>query len=232
MCEVVVACCKPLFRNFPITSVTGAAARHLFENKLVMQNIISFLQDGSTINLLQRFGIDAIFVSLLLFGLYFRRYRDKELVTVAALFNVFVFSLLSVLSSVEFSMTSGFGLFAVLALFTVRSEQISKTEITYFFGSVAIAVICSVRGTSLPMVVMMLGILLFSAYLIDHPGLLPRICNIRITFDKIDDYALSDQLAMQRELSRRLGVDVLSYHVTALDYINDMARIDVSYRQK
>ena len=101
------------------------------------------------IELLARFSIDLIAMLLLVFGMYYRRYRDKELVTAAALFNVFVFAVLTVLSSVEFSLAAGFGLFAILALFTLRSEQITKIEITYFFGSVAIAVICSVQGLSL-----------------------------------------------------------------------------------
>ena len=103
-------------------------------------------------DLIVRFGIDIAAMLLLIFGMYYRRYHDKELVTAAALFNTFVFAVLTVLSSVEFSIAAGFGLFAILALFTLRSEQITKTEITYFFGSVAIAVICSIHGTTIPFV--------------------------------------------------------------------------------
>ena len=91
------------------------------------------------VELLERFAIDATAMTGLVFGMYYRRYRDKELVTAAAMFNIFVFAVLTVLSSVAFSVSAGFGLFAILALFTLRSEQISKIEITYFFGSVAIA---------------------------------------------------------------------------------------------
>ena len=92
------------------------------------------------LELVARFGIDVLAMVALVFGMYYRRYRDKELVTAAALFNIFAFAVLTILSSVEFSVAAGFGLFAILALFSLRSEQISKTEITYFFGSVAIAV--------------------------------------------------------------------------------------------
>ena len=91
-------------------------------------------------------GLDIIGMTLLIFVLYYRRYHDKELVTAAALFNLFIFSVLAVLSSVDFSVAAGFGLFAILALFTLRSEPLSKIEMTYFFGSVAIAVICSIQG--------------------------------------------------------------------------------------
>lgn len=181
--------------------------------------------------LLARLAIDLVAMLLLVFGLYYRRYRDKELVTAAALFNVFIFAVLTVLSKVEFGLAAGFGLFAILAMFTLRSEPITKTEITYFFGSVAIAVICSVQGTTLPFVAAIAALVVGGAYAIDHPRILRSVDAIRITLDQIDRHALSDPAAMRDSLSARLGVDVMSYQITALDYINDMARINVYYRK-
>ncbi len=179
-----------------------------------------------------RLGIDLAAMLLLVFGLYYRRYRNKELVTAASLFNIFIFSVLSVLSKVEFGLAAGFGLFAILAMFTLRSEPLGKTEITYFFGSVAIAVICAVQGTSLPFVAATVVIVLLGTWALDHPRVLRSVDAIRVTLDKIDTHALADPDAMRKELSLRLGVDVMSYQITALDYINDMARLHVFYRKR
>jgi hypothetical protein len=178
-----------------------------------------------------RLAIDLAAMLVLVFGLYYRRYRDKELVTAAALFNVFIFAVLTVLSKVEFGIAAGFGLFAILAMFTLRSEPIGKTEITYFFGSVAIAVICSVQGTTVPFAAAASALVVLGAWVIDHPRVLRSVDGIRITLDKIDAHALSEPETMRSELSRRLGVNVLSYQITTLDYINDMARITVFYRK-
>ena len=178
-----------------------------------------------------RFVINIIAMTALVFGLYYRRYRDKELVTAASLFNVFAFGVLTILSSVEFSLAAGFGLFAILALFTLRSEQISKVEITYFFGSIAIAVICSIQGTELVFVAVIVSMVLIGAWALDHPRILQSADGVKITLDKIDPHALSEPEAMRRDLSNRLGVDVMSYQITALDYINDMARINVFFRK-
>ena len=191
----------------------------------------SLLTNFPALDILARLGIDLAALLALVFGLYYRRYRDKELVTAAALFNVFIFSVLTVLSKVEFGIAAGFGLFAILAMFTLRSEPISKTEITYFFGAVAIAVICSVQGTTLPFVAAMAALVVLGAWALDHPRVLQSVDAIRITLDKIDGHALSDPVAMRLDLSTRLGVDVMSYQITALDYINDMARINVYYRK-
>jgi Domain of unknown function (DUF4956) len=178
-----------------------------------------------------RFAINIAGMLILIFGLFYPRYRDKELVTAASMFNVFVFGVLTVLSSVEFSLAAGFGLFAILALFTLRSEQISKIEITYFFGSIAIAVICSVQGTTLPYVAAITVAVVLLAYILDHPGILRSAHGVKITLDKIDRDALSDPERTRQALSTRLGVDVMSYQITALDYITDMARINVFYRK-
>lgn len=178
-----------------------------------------------------RMAIDIAAMVLLLFGIYYRRYRDKELVTAAALFNVFIFGVLSVLSNIEFSVSAGFGLFAILALFTLRSEQISKIEISYFFGSVAIAVISSVHGSPLPLVAAIVALLLAGAYLIDHPRTLRSVSSVKVTLDRIERHTLTDPPKVLASLSAQLGVQVMSYQVTAIDYINDMARLDVHYRK-
>ena len=184
------------------------------------------------VDLVIRFGIEIAAMLLLIFGMYYRRYHDKELVTAAALFNTFVFAVLTVLSSVEFSIAAGFGLFAILALFTLRSEQITKTEITYFFGSVAIAVICSIHGTTIPFVAATAAIVLLGAWVLDHPRILRSVDGIKITLDKIDIHALSDPQAMRADLGKQLGVEVMFYQLVSIDYVNDTVRLNVFYRRR
>lgn len=179
-----------------------------------------------------RFAIDLVGMTLLVFGMYYRRYHDKELVTAAALFNIFNFAVLTILSSVNFSVAAGFGLFAILALFTLRSEPLGKTEMTYFFGSVAIAVITSIQGTTIPFVGVTVLLLLLGAYVVDHPKMLQSVAGTRVSLDKIPPNLLSDPDALCAELSERLGVDVMSYQVLQLDYITEMVRLNVYYRKR
>ena len=183
------------------------------------------------LELAARFALDAVAMSILIFGLYYRRYRDKELVTAAAMFNIFAFAVLSILSMVNFTVAAGFGLFAILALFSLRSEQITKSEITYFFGSIAIAVICSVQGSTLAFASVTIALILVSAFIIDHPRILRSAGGVKIVLDKIDLHALSSPDAMRKELTARLGVDVISFQITRLDYINDLANINVFFRK-
>lgn len=196
-----------------------------------MSSLQQILQDP-VLSQAVRIGLNLAGMSVLVFGLYYRRYRDKELVTAAALFNVFIFAVLTILSSVNFSVAAGFGLFAILALFTLRSEPLSKTEMTYFFGAVAIAVITSVHGTTVPFATLAVTFVLAGAYVIDHPKILQSVSGAKVTLDKINTDLLADPAAMRAELSERLGVAVLSYQVLQLDYITEMARLNVYYRTR
>jgi hypothetical protein len=180
--------------------------------------------------LVARFAIDTVAMTLLIFAMYYRRYRDRELATTASMFNIFAFAVLTILSSVEFSIAAGFGLFAILALFSLRSEQIAKIEIAYFFGAIAIAVICSVLGTSLLLVIMITSFVLVAAFILDHPRMLKSAHGAKLTLDAIDPDILSDWEKTRKSLSDRLGVEVMTFQIIELNYINDLARINVQYR--
>lgn len=173
--------------------------------------------------------IDLLAMTALMFGMYYRRYRDKDLAVTASMFNIFAFAVLTILSSVAFSIAAGFGLFAILALFSLRSEQISKIEISYFFGSIAIAVICSVLGTNLELVLAIVVFVLIGAWILDHPRVLASAASTKLTLDKIEAHVLSNHAQMRSELSTRLGVEVMNFQVLELNYVADMVRINVFY---
>ncbi len=193
--------------------------------------MLSFDLSGPIWELVARFTIDIAAMVALIFGMYYRRYRDKELATAASMFNIFAFSVLTILSSVQFSVAAGFGLFAILALFSLRSEQITKIEISYFFGSIALAVICSVLGTDLALVATITSFVLVAAWIIDHPRMLKSASSAKLTLDRIDPHVLSDYEKMRVDLSFRLGVEVMNFQIVELNYVNDLARINVFYRK-
>jgi hypothetical protein len=196
----------------------------------LVMNFFNSLPVAQLVELGLRFGLNLLVVLLIMQGLYYRRYGDKELVVAATLFNVFIFSVLSILSGIEFSVSAGFGLFAILALFTLRSEQISKVEITYFFGAVSVAVIFALKGVPLVTASCTAFIVLISVFLLDHPRVLPPVNTLRITLDRIDMHLLSQPQRMCKDLSAQLSVQVLSYQIKTLDFINDLAVLNVNYR--
>ena len=193
---------------------------------MTFEDLLEFINPGFAFSV----TLDLIGMTFLIFVLYYRRYHDKELVTAAALFNIFIFSVLAILSSVNFGVAAGFGLFAILALFTLRSEPLSKIEMTYFFGSVAIAVICSIKGGTHLFEATVVAIVVIGTYIIDHPRMLQSVGGAKVTLDRIDQALFSNPKSVRADLSTQFGVDVISYQVLQLDYINEMVRLNVYFR--
>src|SRR5690625_3430460 len=159
-------------------------------------------------SLVLRFLLNLAAAGILLFALFWPRYRNKEITLAAALFNVFTFGVLSILSSVEFTIAAGFGLFAILALFNLRSETINKSDIGYFFGSIAIAVITSIEGSNLAFVVVILAVVLLVVFWIDHPRFFKASHQLRVTLDYIPAALFATPNLLFQELSQRLTVNV------------------------
>jgi hypothetical protein len=178
-----------------------------------------------------RFAINAVAMAILIFGIYYRRHGDRILATTAAMFNIFAFAVLGKLSSVEFGLAAGFGLFAILALFNLRSEQIGRIEIAYFFGAIAIAVICSIEGSPTTNIVAISSLALVSVYIIDHPALLRGSRAVRVTLDRIDPHLLADADAMKAVLGQRLGVKVTGFEIESLNFVNELAIINLTYKK-
>lgn len=183
-------------------------------------------------DLIFRFMLNLGAMTALIFLLYYPRYKHKETAISAALFNIFAFAVLTVLSTVKFSLAAGFGLFAILALFTLRSEQINKSDIAYFFGSISIAVITSIIGTSLTFVLVMILIVLISVFIIDHPRILRSVGQMKITLDHIPESLLSQPELLKDELSKRLGVEILSYRIRSICYVSEVIEAEVDFRPK
>lgn len=177
-----------------------------------------------------RFALNIVAAVILILGMFYRRHKDRDLAITAIMFNLFAFAVLYKLSSVEFSLAAGFGLFAILALFNLRSEPIDRIQIAYFFGAVAIAVICSVAGTPMVEMVFVTAVVLLGVYVVDHPALWGQTKTIKLTLDEVDLELLSDPSVVAAKLNARLGVQIDSFEVVNLSLNGKGASIRVTYQ--
>jgi len=181
-------------------------------------------------SLVLRFLLNLVAAATLLFGMFWPRYKNKEVTLAAALFNVFTFGVLSILSNVEFTLAAGFGLFAILALFNLRSETINKSDIGYFFGSIALAVITSIDGSSLFFVFLILVIVLLVVYWVDHPRLFRASHQLQVTLDYIPDSLFLSAGALRQELTERLKVNIINVRLLSVNYVTEVVRAEISYQ--
>lgn len=184
------------------------------------------------IDFLFDFILDVITVTILSYNIYYKRYHDKESFISFMLFNVFVFVVITVLFNTSDTMSMGlwFGLFAILSIVTLRSESLSKREITYFFWTLSIAIINSIWLTDYALVIICNFVVILWAWVIDNPKILEWVYSNDIILDYIPEDILYNKEHISAMLSEKFHVGIISYSVVRIDYVKDMIILKISYR--
>ena len=74
-------------------------------------------------------GTDLVAIVILAYVLYFRRHRRRDLLLSYVALNIGVVAVTSALGSVEVGVGLGMGLFGILSIIRLRSDQITQQEI-------------------------------------------------------------------------------------------------------
>jgi len=170
-----------------------------------------------------RLLIDLLAITALAYGLYYRRHRRRDLLTVYAAFNVGVFIVVTAISVGQIAVAVGFGLFAVLAMIRLRSEPYSHAEFAYFFLALVLALACGVDLGSLPLTVGLCALALATALVVDHARLLPPIRRLEVTLELV----FADQGALHRHLEERLTARIIEARVLDIDFVREVTRVQV-----
>jgi hypothetical protein len=173
--------------------------------------------------ILLRLAIDVIAIAALAFGLYYRRHGRSDLVVIYAMFNVGLFLALIVISSGNVSIGVGFGLFAVLSIVRLRSEPFTNGELAYFFLALVIGLVNGIDFGGTGLAIMLSGLALAAAAVIDHPRLLKQTRQLQVTLETIP----SDEDALRRHLEERLNARVTECQVLEIDYVRETTRVAV-----
>jgi len=171
-------------------------------------------------------SIDLIAISILTFGMYFRRHRRRDLVVAFLGVNVGVLAVATVLGSAEVGVGLGLGLFGVLSIIRLRSSEISQTEVAYYFAALALGLMAGLSTTFSPLVIALMALIVLVMFVGDNPRLFKKYRHQTIQLDT----AFTDETKLRFELERMLGARVHKVTVQHLDLVNDTTVVDVRYQ--
>src|SRR3954465_15452807 len=87
------------------------------------------------------FAINLV-ATLVMTGLfYYQRHKRRDLFVTFTFFNIAMFVIVTLITRTPLGIGASFGLFALLAIIRLRSEEFSNYEIGYFFGCLTLAII-------------------------------------------------------------------------------------------
>jgi hypothetical protein len=179
-------------------------------------------------DLVRDLALNLVAATILIYGLYFRRHRRRDLVLGYMAFNVSLFAVAAALSSTPLNIGVGFGLFAVLSIVRLRSDEAAWNEIGYTMVSLVLGLLMGLPGLAFEAKVLFAVLLIAVMYVADSPVLLSpdRYQRYRVTLDVVH----TDPHDLRAELERRLGGRVHNLVVQDVDYVRETMRVDVRIR--
>lgn len=171
-------------------------------------------------------ALDLAAITVLAGGVYFQRYRRREVMVALIGLNVAVMAVSTALASASVGLGLGLGLFGVLSIIRLRSSELSHSEVAYYFVSLAMGLLCGLSfdptwlGEALA--VALVGVM----YAADHPLVFGGYRHQHMTLDGV----YTDERVLTSELEILLGAEVKHATITKADLVRGTTTVDVRYR--
>jgi hypothetical protein len=159
-------------------------------------------------------------------AIYFHRHQRRDLLLAYLALNMGILSVTAMLAHASVGVGLGMGLFGILSIIRLRSDQITQEEIAYYFVALALGLLAGVAAGPRYLAPVLMGLLVLVTFVADHPRLLPRARRQLLTLDA----AIPNEMVLREHIERRLGVDVRHLIVQELDFVRDLTVVDVRYR--
>ncbi|MCA5894963.1 DUF4956 domain-containing protein [Isoptericola sp. NEAU-Y5] len=169
---------------------------------------------------------DLVAIVVLAYVLYFRRHRRRDMLLAYIALNVGVLAVTIALSSVEVGIGLGMGLFGILSIIRLRSDQITQQEIAYYFTALALGLLAGLTPEPWWVAPALSALVLLVMAVVDSPPVASRTRRHTMTIDR----AILHEPRLVRYLEQSLGGRVMHLEVLDVDLVRDTTLVDVRYR--
>lgn len=173
------------------------------------------------------FAIDLVAIFILVFALYFPRHGRKDLVVAYLCVNVGVLAVADALASTGINAGLGLGLFGVLSIIRLRSNELDQEEVAYYFASLALGLLGGLTVDATWLTPALMTSLLVIMFIGDHPRLFASARTQAMTLDR----AYTDEEELRNHLEGVLGGTVRRLKVRRVDFVNDTTNVEVRFKR-
>lgn len=170
-------------------------------------------------------GLDLVAIAVLTFGIYFPRHHRRDLVVAFLGVNIGVLAVALVLGSSTVGAGLGLGLFGVLSIIRLRSDEIAQHEVAYYFAALALGLLVGLGGSVDVLVGGLMALIVGALYVGDHPRLFRRYRHRTLHLD----VAYTDEESLRAHLELLLNGRVVNLTIKHVDLVNDTTLADVRY---
>ena len=171
-------------------------------------------------------------IAFIILHFVYRQYNKKRsFIFNLFIFNLIIFGLSTVLTRIELSVGSGFGLFAIFTMMRYRSEQIGMKDMAYLLIMIGLGFINSAdyQVVGFAEIVFLNLVVVGVVFVLERVYFANRKYNQRIQYDKIELLKPKYIHLLHRDLSLRLGKDVIEVKIDNVNFLEGHATLKVYY---
>jgi len=187
------------------------------------------LNNPTFLSIMGRFGIDLIFLFLLIVVVYYRHSQKEKFVFTLFLMGIMAFFICSMLGTVFLDMTFAFGLFAVFGILRLRTRNFSVKDMAYTFTTIGISLINSLKVLKFPLggILLINIIIILSAYLLERFLLNHKSETLSIVYEKLELLKPDKKEKLLKDVATLTGKTVLKIRIRRIDYKRKTALLDI-----
>ncbi|WP_250009864.1 DUF4956 domain-containing protein [Actinoplanes sp. M2I2] len=170
-------------------------------------------------------GADLVAIVLLTFAVYFPRHHRRDLVAAFLTVNIGVLAAATVLGSSSIGAGLGLGLFGVLSIIRLRSDEIAQVDLAYYFAALALGLLSGLGSSVGPITYALMALVVAALLIGDHPRVLRRYRQQTVQLG----VAFTDEDTLRAHLEMLLGARVVHVGIKHLDLVNDTTLAEVRY---
>lgn len=189
-----------------------------------------FFDTDDYIKLVMRLLMNLSFAWIVIRGIHYRLYRNRDMAFTCLLFNVITFALCFLLRKVPIELGFALGLFAVFGILRYRTEPIRTRDLTYLFVVIGLAILNAVANKNISLaelVTINLVIVSLTGLMAYSPGG-QREETHELVYDNLELLKPDQREALFADLTERTGMEVTWVDVGDLNLLRDTARLTIS----
>lgn len=174
------------------------------------------------------YAADLVAIAVLVFALFLPRHGRRDMVVAFLGVNLGVLAVAASLATSTIGAGLGLGLFGVLSIIRLRSEELAQHEIAYYFAALALGLIGGLSVAPSPLHLALMALVLLALVVGDHPRLARRTVRQELLLDR----AITDRDALHRQVTALLGPGVASVTPVKTDLVNDTTLVTVRLAER
>lgn len=199
-----------------------------------MSNIFLNLDNPVFLSIIERFGLNLVFLFLLLRVVYYRFSRKENYLFGFFLMGIVIFFIGAMLKIVAMEFQMAIGLFAIFTILNLRTISFDVKNMAYLFAVIAISVLnaLDLRG-KFPF----MGVVIFNIMIIGSAFILESLLTRKkkysthpIIYDNLEMLKSQNKEALIANVAEMTGLDVKKVEIQSVNYKERTAVLDIYYK--